>query len=881
MTVHLDVLSPTKTVICHAHELLLSSALVSLADGVQLRATSITYDTRDCSQTVCLTFPALLPRGEAQLTLAFTGLLNDKMAGFYRSSYVAANGETRPMGVTQFEATDARRAFPCWDEPALKATFAVTLRVPADLTALGNMPPVATALCSATGGPPGLKDVTFDTSPLMSTYLVAFCVGEFDVVEETTAGGVVVRVWTPPGLGEQGRFALAVGVAALDYFATFFSQPYPLPKLDMVAVADFAAGAMENWGLVTYRTVLALYDPAATGAAVKQQIAYVVCHELAHQARGQCISIPLLSHASAVVRQPGDDAGEQAPQPGGPGGGLTPPPLPQWWSELWLNEGFATWVGWAAVDQQFPEWRVWEQFLVNEQARGLELDALLSSHPVQVELADASRVNEIFDAISYAKGASCIHMLVAYLGLPAFQAGMRLYIARHAWGNATTADLWAALGEASGKPVAQLMGCWTTQTGFPVVSCARDADVLRLRQTRFLSTGADTSGDPTQWLVPLRVSSSVAPSSAANNPAWDALLGGAQGSAPLPPGATWAKINAGSAGFYRTAYDAPMAAVLARAAASLPTADRVGLVGDAFALAAAGLGPTSAALALMERLGGAQESEYVVWATGMAGLTALQSVFYEQPPAARAALDAFLRRLYGALAARLGWAASEGETHLVALLRALALAKAATLGDPQALQEARTRFAAFAAGDGAALPPDLRAGVFKAVVANGGRAEFEALLAIHAKAEAQELRVAALSALGASPDAALVRRALEMNLHSGAVRSQDLGYVVGSSAANPHGRRVAWDYLQAQWGEISARLDGGGFLLTRLVALSTASLASEADAADVEAFFATRGAASTERTVAQSAEKIRAAAAWLGRDAAGVAAWLSAQGFRD
>ena len=461
-----------------AAQLVLSSASVTLSDGAVLPALSITYDSREEAQTVTMAFGRALPAGASAATLrmAFTGTLNDKMAGFYRSGYTAPGGETRYMGVTQFEATDARRAFPCWDEPSLKATFDVTLRVPADRTALGNMPPARSALCTVGKGASGWKDVAFERTPLMSTYLVAWVVGEFDVVESETKEGVTVRVWTPPGLGEQGRFALDVATKTLSFFTDYFGAPYPLPKMDMVAVPDFAAGAMENWGLVTYRTVLALYDPATTGSAVKQQSAYVVCHELAHQARMLCA----LLHMRAELLTTHAPDNPRALRAQWFGNLVTM----EWWSHLWLNEGFATWAGWLAVHALFPEWRVWDQVLVNEQARGLELDGLASSHPIEVEIPDASKVNEIFDAISYAKGASAIHMLVAYMGEAAFKEGMRLYVRRHAWGNAATGDLWRALGDASGKPVAELMGCWTQQTGYPVVRASRRGDELQVTQAR-------------------------------------------------------------------------------------------------------------------------------------------------------------------------------------------------------------------------------------------------------------------------------------------------------------------------------------------------------------------------------------------------------------
>ena len=416
------------------------------------------------------------------LTLRFTGELNDKMAGFYRSRYTSPGGEERFMAVTQFEATSARRAFPCWDEPALKAKFDVTLCVPADRVALSNMP-----ARGETPAPGGLKEVSFDTSKTMSTYLLAFVVGELDCVRGATAEGVAVAVWTPVGEAEKGRFALEVAIKTLSFFSAYFDEAYPLPKMDMVAVPDFAAGAMENWGLVTYRTVLVLYDAATTAAAVKQQIAYVVCHELAHQWFGNLVTM-------------------------------------EWWTHLWLNEGFATWVGWLAVEHAFPEWRVWDQFLVNEQARGLELDGLRSSHPIEVEIADSSKVDEIFDAISYAKGAAAIHMLVDYLGVGPFREGMRLYVRRHKWGNAATADLWAALGQSSGKPVEAIMGCWTRQTGYPVVSVEKAGpSAILARQARFLATGPE-GGDSSRWLVPLRCATSRHPRGEAGASEWEALL---------------------------------------------------------------------------------------------------------------------------------------------------------------------------------------------------------------------------------------------------------------------------------------------------------------------------------------------------------------------
>ena len=848
-----DVRADTRSVVCHAHELVVSAVTAALPSGAVVPAQSIVHDGHDSAQTVAVMFGATLKAGTAvTLEYTFTGVLNDKMAGFYRSSYVTPTGETRYMATTQFESTDARRAFPCWDEPALKATFAVTLRIPQSRTALSNMPEKSSV---ATSGVPGCKDVTFDTTPRLSTYLVAFVVGEFSRLDGKTKEGVAVRVFTPPGMGEQGTFALGVATKALSFFTRYFGEAYPLPKLDLVAVPDFSAGAMENWGLVTFRSQLVLYDPSTSGSEAMQRIAYVTCHELAHQWFGNLVTMT-------------------------------------WWSDLWLNEGFATFAGWMAVHDQFPKWRVWDQFLSNEQARGLELDALESSHPIQVPIPDSSKVSEIFDAISYAKGASVIHQLVqAVLDEPTFQAGMRLYIQKHKWGNAATSDLWAALSEASGTDVHRAMACWTQVTGLPVLTVSlKQPGLLEVTQQRFLSTGAQGGASPT-WIVPLRISTSVNKAPKAGDPAWDAVLTDARGIMTLPASAKWAKLNTGQAGFYRVAYSPELLEPLAAAVPSLPPSDRAGLVADAFALAAAGHASTRGALMLVSALAHSGERDYTVWAAIASGLGAVSSSFYEAPGGVPEALKHFTRGLYAPLAVATGWSAPVDEDgapveegHLDTLLRTMAISRAAYHGDAATLEEAKARFARFTTGDHAALAPDLRAAVFRAVLTHGGRPELEALVKVYTTADpgaaGQEVRVAVLQALGYSQDAQLVRRALDFALRGGMVRSQDIMYVVASAAGNPAGRRVAWQYCQSEIDLYAQKLGTSGYLLGRVVALSTSSLASESDARDVDAFFKGQSnLAAIGRSVAQSVEKIHAAAAWVKRDAADVAKWLAEQGY--
>ena len=456
-------------------------------------------------------------------------------------------------------------------------------------------------------------------------------------------------------------------MGCLDFFGEYFAAPYPLPKMDMIAVPDFSAGAMENWGLVVYRASLMLFQEGKTPVNAKQQIGYVVGHELAHQWFGNLVTM-------------------------------------EWWSQLWLNEGFATWVGWRAMDHLHPEWRVWSQFLTNEQATGLGLDSLRSSHPVEVPIQSAGQVSEIFDAISYSKGSCVIRMLESYVGEDTFRAGMRLYVARHAYGNAGTADLWAALSEASGLDVGGLMSCWTSQTGYPLLSVATDAaaGTVTVSQQRYLAAGPGgltAEEAATLWKVPLRA------------PGLAGTLDAPAATMPLPAVGGALKLNVGQSGFYRTVYDDAARGALMTALPGLAEVDRVGLVSDAFACGAAGYSDTTAALELLHAYSDSHEESFVVWAEIAAGLGSLSSAFFEQPEEVVTALQSFGVALYAPIVQRLGWEARPGDDYQTVRLRQLAISRSLALEDPAAAAEARRRYDAHRADPtGDAIPADLKAG---------------------------------------------------------------------------------------------------------------------------------------------------------------------------
>ncbi|ERN06883.1 hypothetical protein AMTR_s00005p00250950 [Amborella trichopoda] len=741
---------------------------------------------------------------------------------------IPINGEKKNMAVTQFEPADARRCFPCWDEPAVKATFKVTLEVPSELIALSNMP----VLQEKHDGP--LKIVYFEESPIMSTYLVAVVVGLFDYMEGKTLNGTCVRVYCQVGKTDQGKFALDVAVKALDLYKKYFAEPYPLPKLDMIAIPDFAAGAMENYGLVTYRETALLYDERNSAAANKQRVAIVVAHELAHQWFGNLVTM-------------------------------------EWWTHLWLNEGFATWVSYLAVDSLFPDWNIWTQFL-DETTGGLRLDGLAESHPIEVEINHAREVDEIFDAISYKKGASVIRMLQAYLGAETVQRSLASYIKRHAYKNAKTEDLWAVLSEESGEPVNMLMDSWTKQKGYPVIYAKLEDHRLEFEQSHFLSSGLTGDG---QWIVPITLCYG------SYNTRKNFLLKSKVGDMGLSEllhesnfglmgkrtrsdtSGDWIKLNIDQAGFYRVKYDDELASRIRRAIEtnSLSATDRFGVLDDAYALCAACKQTLSSLLSLMVAY--REELDYTV-------LSCLIDVSYkvvqmagDAIPSVSNDLKQFIINLLQFGAEKLGWEPISGESHLDAMLRGQILTALAVFGHEIALSEAINRFNMFVHdGNTPLLPADTRKAAYVAVmqrVSTSNRSGYESLLRIYRETDLSQEKSRILSSLASCPDPEIVQEALNFLLTS-EVRSQDVVY--GLAGISTEGRDVAWKWLQDNWDFIS-KTWGSGFLVTRFISAVVSQFSSNERAEEVEAFFSSRIKPSIERTVKQSVEHIRINAQWV------------------
>lgn len=555
------------------------------ADGSEVTSSpKITYD--EGTQITTVSFDkSISPGAKIQLTQTFTGYLNDKMAGFYRSSYKDRDGSTKYLATTQMEPTDARRAFPCFDEPALKAQYTITLVADKHHTCLSNMDPASEKEVDSKVTGRKRKAVKFNKTPLMSTYLLAFIIGELNCIE-TKNFRVPVRVFATPDKDiEHGRFSLDLAARTLEFYERTFDSPFPLPKMDMVAIPDFSAGAMENWGLITYRVVDVLYDEKTSGASTKQRVAEVVQHELAHQWFGNLVTM-------------------------------------DFWDGLWLNEGFATWMSWYSCNRFYPEWHVWQSYVTDTLQGALSLDSLRSSHPIEVPVKRADEINQIFDAISYSKGSCVLRMISKYLGEQTFMEGIRRYLKKHAYGNTQTGDLWAALSDASGKPVEKVMDIWTKNVGYPVVSVTEDeqSNSISVKQNRFLRTG-DVKPEEDKTLFPvflgLRTKNGVDEDLTLSEREQDFKV----------PNLDFFKLNADHSGIYRTSYTPARLAKLGQAAKDglLTVEDRAGMIADAGALASSGYQKTSGILSLLKNFDG--EKEFVVWSELLSRISSIRAAW--------------------------------------------------------------------------------------------------------------------------------------------------------------------------------------------------------------------------------------------------------------
>jgi aminopeptidase 2 len=681
----LAVVEDTTSISLNYLDLKFISAQISQASHI-LALTPVISTNKE-KQVVTISFNESLKAGsEATLTLKFTGVLNDIMAGFYRSSFkIDPNGETKYLATTQMQPTDARRAFPCFDEPALKAKFTVTLIADKHLTCLSNMDIVSEIHIN---GRYGKKAVTFRETPLMSSYLLAFVVGELSYIQSNTFR-LPVRVYAPVGQDiEHGRFSLELAAKTLEFYEKTFGSPYPLPKMDMIAIPD-TFGAMENWGLVTYRVDNLLLDEKTSSAIKRERVAEVVQHELAHQWFGNLVTM-------------------------------------DFWDGLWLNEGFATWMSWYSCNVFYPEWKVWESYISDILQSALSLDSLRSSHPIEIPVQHVDQITQIFDAISYQKGSCVIRMVSKYLGEDVFMEGIRRYLKKHAFGNTTTADLWAALSDTSGKDVRSMMQIWTKQIGHPIVTINEDAtsNSIHVKQNRYLRTNnVKPEEDETLYPVFLRVRTKDGVNE-------DMVLMEREASFKLKD-LDFYKVNADHCGIYRTLYTADRLSKLGQAARDglLTVEDRTGLVSDVGYLAQSGHQKTSSLLTVLKGFSNS-ETEYVVWSAMITQVVNVHAAWIADEEI-RKGLKNFHLDMVRAKTHELGWDFSHTDSHTMQQFKPMMFGIAGSLGDETCKQAAFNMFNKFKVGDRKALHPNLRSEVYSIVLTHGDEAEVSVITPIH------------------------------------------------------------------------------------------------------------------------------------------------------
>ncbi|OMO70683.1 Peptidase M1, alanine aminopeptidase/leukotriene A4 hydrolase [Corchorus capsularis] len=819
--INLCILEPTKFIVLNACELAVHQ--VFFTNSLNHKFTPCDVVLVNDDELLVLVFDEMLGTGEGMLRIEFTGALNEHLKGLYKCTYVD-DGIRKNMAVTQFEPVCARRCFPCWDEPALKATFKITLDLPSELIALSNMPINDEKING------NVKTVYFEESPVMSTYLVAITVGLFDHIEETTSDGIKVGVYCPVGKSDEGKFALEVAVKSLDVYTRYFSMPYPLPKLDMVAVPEFSGGAMENYGLIIYRENEMLYNDLRTAAARKQIITIVVAHEVAHQWFGNLVTM-------------------------------------EWWTHLWLNEGFATWISYMAADIMFPEWKIWSQFLQQTNG-GLRMDAQEQSHPIEVEIQHAHSVDEIFDAISYKKGSAVIKMLQGYLGDEIFQKSLSLYMKRYAWSNAKTEDLWSVLSEVSGIQVNSMMDSWTKQKGYPVISVKSKEQILELEQSQFLSSGFHGDG---QWTVPItlclgsydRCKSFLLDSKSEVLDISELFPSPAEKNEDEYGKASWIKVNVEQGGFYRVKYGDELGARLRKAIQKdcLSATDRYGILDDTYALCVACEQSLSSLLSLMDVY--RNEIDYIVLSKLIDVCYNVLEVLKDAIPNLVNAMKEFFINLLLFSAEKLGWESAPGESHLNALMRAEVFMALAAFDHGRTHEEAMQCFQTLLNDKNTPLlSADTKRAAYIAVMRNANatsRDGFESLLKIYREADAVQEKERILRTIASTPDPDILVEVLNF-LISDEVRDQDITY--GVAGISLEGRNMAWRWLKENWNFIVDKY-GSGFLITHFIGGIITPFCSHEKADEIEEFFVSRMRPTFAMNLKQSIEQVRIKARWV------------------
>ncbi len=821
-TITVTVHQPTSEITLNAAELDITSAHIEGAPGTAQQAR---IELEESLERCHLRVPIPLTPGTWRLDLTFRGKLNDKLRGFYRSTYTDEHGTTHTMAATQFEATDARRAVPCWDEPDFKAVFATSLVIDPEWTAISNTTVASEALDN------GKKVLRFADTIKMSTYLLAFIVGKLEATDPVMVGRTPLRLWAVPGKGHLARFGQEIAAASLSFFENYYGIPYPGDKLDLIAIPDFASGAMENLGAITYRETALLVDQRSATHAELERVADVVAHENAHMWFGDLVTM-------------------------------------SWWNGLWLNEAFATFMEMLAVDAWKPEWQRWTSFGVSR-AAAFSVDGLRSTRPIEYAVRAPKDADAMFDVLTYEKGASVLHMLEQHIGPTVFRDGVRDYLHAHAYGNADTKDLWVSLGKVADQPVPELMDGWIFQPGFPLVTAALDrSGQLVLSQQRFTYLPNPSPLTPhssqSTWHIPLQMRITAAGKAGASR----LLLTDRETTVSLPKGVESVLLNDGGHGFYRVRYTSELLErMLSAGLDKLAAIERFNLISDAWATTVAGLMPITEYLDLTARF--KQERDKNVWAVLLDSFSLLNRII---APADRPAIEAFVRDRIGPTVAELGWMPRDGESELTKQLRGELIGALGKLGNDRETQSKSAELYQTYLKDATAVDPNVLPALVAILAHTGDGARYNEFSEQFKAAKTPQDERRYLFSLAAFQPRELLARTLTRTLNRD-IRTQDAPFIVSAMMGNVYGRELAWNFVKTNWDEMDRLFPKQGLrrMCGGIVGLATPELER-----DVRDFFASRKIDLGGKTLEQYLEQLRIAVTFRERDEQALHQYLNA-----
>lgn len=807
--IQVHLLKSTDAITLNAADIEFNRASVQSSEGRQ--EVHVVLDPSH--QTATLQLPKPVAAGDAVLQIDFTGVLNNRLRGFY-----LVHGKTRDYASTQFESTDARRAFPAFDEPAMKATFDISLNVDEGDTAISNG-----AIVADTPGPePGKHTLRFGTTPKMSTYLVAMLVGDWKCIEGGS-DGIPIRICATPDKIELGGFALESAEHILHSLNQYYGIPYPYKKLDIIAVPDFEAGAMENAAALTFREILLLVDEHHSSVGARRGVAEVLAHEMTHMWFGDLVTM-------------------------------------QWWDDLWLNEGFATWMVSKPVGEWKPEWKESLQD-VQDSSRTLNLDSSPATRKIRAQASTPDEINELFDGVAYGKASAVLHMVEEYIGPEVFRAGVRQYLQKYAYGNATAEDFWNTLAQVSRQPMDKIMGSFVDQPGVPMVSvhshCSGGKTIVEATQRRFYLEGSLMDDPSSQtWAIPVCFNMGETRDCR--------ILDHKQQEFTFEGCHSEFSADASGSGYYRTQYSGENFRHLP--VPSWNSAQRDRLVGDSWALVQAGKQSVGEYLDLLRRMG--PDRERVVFETEIQPLPTIADNLTDSE--GRATLSELIRDLAGPGVRRLGWSPAPGEGDDDRQLRPTLLALLGNFGDePEVLQHAAKLTDRYLQ-DRSSLDASLVPTVLNLAAKTGGPALYARYLDAARTAKSPEEFLNFLFALVAFSEPELVKRTLEIAV-SPEVRSQDSPFLLVALLNRPATRKPAWTWMKQHWPEVQARFTMSSG--SRVVA-AAGSFCARADRDDVQGFFASHPVESSERTLSLALHRIDACIELRSSQSQNLAAWL-------